>query len=159
MQTPSYVIQALNQMGKERMTKPFHFVSLSVPLLGITPAQINVTGGLVLIPKVAYMDQLIVDGFMLRVNSAGVGAVTTLRIRTTDATPVDIVSFAVAQLTSGAILRPGDTGVTLGAGFCTKLNPGVGLVLIGLDNAGTPAQISATGSFTLDLLPLRLSAR
>lgn len=143
-----YLIAALNKVAGERLSKFWHFVNGSLPVTGITLAQAN--AGYTVIPANVYTEQLIVHSFRLRVNSASVGTANVL-LQTTESTPVVIATFANAQLTSGAILRPGDTGVTLGAGFCAKLNPGVGIQI--------KTSTTATGAFTLDLIPLEFSAR
>lgn len=143
-----YLIAAINKVAGERLSKFWHFVSGNLPVLGLTRAQIE--AGYTVIPANVYTEQLIVHNFKLRVNTASVGT-SNILLQTTESTPVVIATFANAQLTSGAILRPGDTGVTLGAGFCTKLNPGVGLQL--------KASAAGSGSYTIDLIPLEFSAR
>lgn len=151
---PQFLMQALNYNPQERQLMPYQFTGIEIPVLGITPAQVNVANGKVLIPG-GHMQRLVISSFLLRVNSAGVGA-TNLYLRTTESTPVLIATFATAQLTSGALLRPGDTGVTLGAGFCVPLTAGATIVLC---SSATSTPATATGAFTIDLLPLSLSAR
>lgn len=152
MTLPQFVLAALNKNAGEKQNLPFHFVMAALPVYAITPAQVNATAGFSVIPGSLYSQSMLIHSFRLRVNTAGVGAVTDLRLQTTDATPVVVATFAQAQLTSGAVLSPMSTGVTLGAGFCVKLTPGIGLVLIKTGSA-------ATGSFTLDLIPLEMSFR
>lgn len=157
---PAYITAALNKVPNERQSKPFHFVTLETLAPAITPAQINVTGGFVIIPRGSYLsEQLIITGFRLRVNSANAGGAAFLVLATTDATPVVIASFTQASLTSGAVLGSNTTGVVLQAGFATKLTLGTGIVLAGSTSATVLTQANLTGALTVDVIPLSLQAR
>jgi len=139
MLTPQQLIASLNSSDLQRL--PYYANRLDHVALGITPAQVN-AGFYMIFPN--YFQQLVVTHFFMRVNSAGVGAVTTLRLGTDEATPVDIFSIPQANLTTGTLWFPNTANVTLGAGFMNALKAGAGLKLykVGSD---------ATGAFTIDL--------
>lgn len=143
---PTQLIHAIQSTDLER--KPFYSDEIVVPVLGITPAQVNANYYLVL---PSHMLRLTVTGIFIRVNSAAIGALTTLDITTDEATPVNLASVAQANLTSGVKLNEASTNTVLGAGFATTLNQGVG-IRIGKTGA------AATGAFTVDVI-LRLSAK
>lgn len=72
------------------------------------------------------------------VRVADAAGLTTAIFRTTDASPVAILTLAVAQMTNGAILTSdGETGTTIGAGFNAALGLGVGINAIGASASGT----------------------
>lgn len=139
MLTPQQLIASLQSSDLQRM--PYYANRLDHAVMGITPAQLN-TGHYIVFPN--YFQQLIVTDFFLRVNSAGVGAITTLHLGTDESTPVDIFSIPQASLTTGTLWIPNTANVTLGAGFMVALKAGVGLKLYKVGSA-------ATGAFTLDL--------
>lgn len=139
---PQFLINAMNVNSGERSVKPFTFSTLTGIVTGITLAQAN--AGIMLVAPGYPSIQAMVFELWLRVNSASVGNANNILIQTTDPTPVVIATFANAQLTSGAKLTSTSTGVTLGAGFLAKLNPGIG---IQLKTSGG----DATGAFTLDV--------
>ncbi len=136
---PQFLQTALNAVAGESPLMPFHFELVNQLKTGLTLAQVN--AGFTLIPNI-YSNKLIVTNFALRINSAAVGT-GNLLLQTTETTPVVIATFANAQLSSGAFLRPGDTGVTLGAGFWAKLSQGVGIQL--------KTSAISTGAFTVDI--------
>lgn len=144
--TPTQFIHAIQSTDLER--KPFYADEMVVPVLGITPAQVN-AGYYLMLP--VHMLKLTVTGIFLRVNSAGIGAVTSLDIATDEATPVNIASVVQANLGSGVRLNEASTNTVLGAGFAVTLNQGVG---IKVGKTGS----NATGAFTLDVI-LRLTAK
>lgn len=139
MLTPQQLIASLNSADLQRL--PYYANRLDHVVLGITPAQVN-AGHYIVFPN--YFQQLVPTSFFMRVNSAGVGALTTLRLGTDEATPVDIFTVAQANLTSGSLWMPNSANLTLGAGFLNALKGGAGIKLykVGSD---------ATGAFTIDL--------
>lgn len=111
----------------------------------VTLAEIN--AGKVIIPGTAGK-QLLVTNFVERVNGAFTTGTSVDLI--SDATSVNVESSAQAQLTNGAVLVPGSTGVTLGAGFGVLLPAGEGLKVAktGSNFAGG-TDIKFTVSYTL----------
>lgn len=140
MMTPNQLLQSLQSSDLQKL--PYYANRLDHVVLGITPAQLN-AGHYIIFPNHGL--QLIMTSFFMRVNSAGVGALTTLRLGSDEATPTDIFSIPQANLTSGSLWIPDSANLTLGAGFLTPLPAGVGVKLY---KAGS----SATGAFTLDLM-------
>lgn len=101
----------------------------------ITLAQIN--AGKTVFPSIPGL-QLKILNFCLK--STGAFAVLdSILFQDLADTPVVIATFAQAQLTNGAILLPGSTGVTLGAGFTGNCTLGKGLQIIKSGTAGTTA--------------------
>lgn len=97
-------------------------------------AESNAAGGKIIIPGVVGKTITVLD-FTCVVT----GAYTTntaLLLEDSNGTPVVAGTLAQAQLTNGAVLQPGATGVTLGAGFGVPLTSGKGLVVA---NSGTAA--------------------
>lgn len=139
MLTPVQLIHSLQGTDLQRL--PYYANRLDHPVLGITPAQVN-AGHYIVFPN--HFQQLVPVSFFMRVNSAGVGAITTLRLGTDEATPVDIFSIPQANLTTGTLWTPTSANLTLGAGFLNALKAGAGIKLykVGSD---------ATGAFTIDL--------
>ena len=91
-----------------------------------TLAQVNAGFNIPGLPSSGTIKYRVV-GFHLDVNGAWATG-TTINLSDRAATPVDVATFAQAQLTDGAFLRPGDTGVTLAAAFVTAdLTGGQGL--------------------------------
>lgn len=141
MSTPAYILQA--NTNKDSQPKNYHELIHVTVAKGITPAQLN--AGYNVINNPGPGAQIRPVGFLLIVNSASVGALTDIRISSLEATPTDIVTWAQANLTSGAKLAPADANSSLGAGFGAAIAAGYG---IQLRKTGS----SATGAFTLDLI-------
>lgn len=137
--TPQQIIHSLQSSDLQRL--PFYANRLDHVIMGITPAQLN-AGYYIIFPN--HHHQLAVTDFFFRVNSAGVGALTTLRLGTDESTPTDVFSIPQVNLTSGSLWVPTSANLTLGAGFLAYQAAGVGLKLY---KAGS----DATGAFTLDL--------
>lgn len=129
---------------------PYYADAMEFAVLGITPAQVN-AGYYLVLPQ--HMLRLVVTGIFLRVNSAAIGALTTLEIRTDEATPVVIASAAQANLGSGVRLNEASTNTVLGAGFATALQQGAGIKI-----AKGTGDADATGAFTVDVI-LRMTAK
>jgi len=101
----------------------------------VTLAQVN--AGLEIIPARAGNQIQIIN---FKVKSTGAwAALTSILIQDTADTPVVVATLAQAQLTDGAILVPGSTGVTLGAGFYGPLTRGKALKVVKDGSAGTTA--------------------
>lgn len=141
---PTQIIQAM--ADKPSMAFNYHGTVLAVTKKGLVAADLTLTGYRLVGDTLANFG-LVPIGFLLVVNSAGVGAVTDLRLSTGDATPVDIATIAQANLTSGSKHVPEGAATTLGAGFLAAGTPGKGLVLRRTGSA-------ATGAFTLDITVL-----
>ena len=89
----------------------------------ITLAELNT--GKVLVPGHNGVQYRVV-GFVVN-PIAAVAAATDVRIGDDAGTPIVAATLAQAQLTAGANLRPGDTGVTLGDGYWYALTVGKGI--------------------------------
>lgn len=110
-------------------------IVLATDPLTVTLAQIN--AGKELIPARAGNAIQIIN---FTVKSTGAwAALTSILIQDTADTPVVVATLAQAQLTDGAILIPGATGVTLGAGFYGTLTRGKALKAIKSGSDGTTA--------------------
>lgn len=75
-----------------------------------------------------------VQDFMLQVSGAFSGA-TAINIVDTATSAVTVASIAIDALTDGAIIVPGTSGVTLGAGFGAALTAAKGLKIISSSSA------------------------
>lgn len=139
--TPMQLLSALKG-GTDIQKLPYYAARLDWERLAITPTQIN-TGEYIINP--GHYQRLVPTWFFLRVNSASIGALTTLVVGTDEATPVVIFSIPQANLTSGTMWIPGSTNLTLGAGFATALTQGCGIKIY---KTGS----DATGAFTVDLI-------
>jgi hypothetical protein len=144
----SIVLVKMANQGKESMVLDFQQQVYCCVLNGITPAQLNGIAPLTVFPLInaGHTRQLRLINYRIVVNGADVGGSTDIRISTTDATPVDLVTVVVAGLTNGSrISGTTSTNVTYGAKFANKLNQGAG---INLRKTGA----TATGAFTIDIL-------
>ncbi len=101
----------------------------------VTLAEIN--AGKVIFPAMPNV-QLKITNFCVK-STGAFAALTSILIQDTADTPVVVATLAQAQLTDGAILIPGSTGVTLGAGFSGNLTLGKGLQIIKSGSNGTTA--------------------
>lgn len=101
-----------------------------------TLAQIN--AGLVLIPGTAGK-KITVVSYVARVTGAFATG-TAVILESTNASPVLITTLAEAGLTNGAVLVPGSSNTTLGAGFAVPLGTADGVQVV---NSGT-AQTGGT---------------
>lgn len=109
----------------------------------VTLAEIN--AGKIIVPAVAGVTLTPVF-FIARV--AGTFAVgTSVELEDTNGTPVVVASLAVAQLSNGAVLFPGETGVTLGAGFGVGLTAGKGLAVTATGTHTTATSITFTVAY------------
>lgn len=128
--------------GREQQVLSFQQKAFVAVVNGITLAQLN-AGFNILQP--VHGRQLRVLNYRIVVNSATIAAVTDIRLGSTDATPVVIVTIAQAGLTSGARFSAmSTTNTTHGVGLAAKLGSGVGIKLY---KTGS----DATGAFTIDL--------
>jgi len=143
---PVNLIHAVNSSDLER--KPFYGQTTTFAFMGITTAQLN-AGRYLILPT--HMLRLKVLNVFLRVNTAAVDLVTTVNLSTDEATPVDIASWAQANLTSGAKFDTQVSTTVLGAGFAVALQQGAGILL---KKVGT----AATNAFTIDVI-LTLTAQ
>ena len=75
-------------------------------------------------------------GIFLKVTGS-FSSLTDIRLSDNAASPVDIVTFAQAQLTNGTAFGLTSTGVTIGAGFGVKLTAGKGVNIRQTGSAGT----------------------
>ena len=142
--TPTQVIQAMADKGLTNFN--YHGNAMAVTKKGLVAADLTDAGYKLIADMVANFS-IVPIGFLVVINTDAVGGVTTLRLSTTDATPVDIATFAVADLTAGSKHVPETANVTLGAGFLAAGNPGRGIVLRKVGSA-------ASGTFTLDITVL-----
>lgn len=141
MIVPLQLIGAMCDKGTTNFN--YHGNLMAVTKKGLVAADLTTTGFSLIADMVANFS-LVPVGFLFVVNSAAITGLTTLRLSTSDATPVDIATLAVADLTSGSKHGPTTTNVTLGAGFLAAGNPGKGLVVRRVGSA-------AAGAFTLDV--------
>ena len=112
-------------------------VNVTVPL-----ASIN--AGLTLIPGVAGKKILVSD---ITARVAGSFTTTTsVDLQSTNASPVKISVMAVAALTSGSVLKPGDSNVSRAAGYAAPLGTGDGVAVA---NVGTAAAGGTSITYTL----------
>jgi hypothetical protein len=142
MNIPTQLIQAMVDKGFTNFN--YHGNMMAVTKKGLVAADLTTTG-YVLIGDMLANFGIVPVGFMFVVNSAAITGLTTLRLSTSDATPVDIATLAVADLTSGSKHVAATANVTLGAGFLAPGNPGKGLVVRRVGSA-------AAGAFTLDVV-------
>lgn len=110
----------------------------------LTPAQIN--AGFTLIAP-GHEAQLRFLGGTLIIGAAALTGVTLLRIVTTDATPVVLAQFAVADLTANAKYGTNSVQFVLGAGALAALGRGVG---VRVDKTGGAAAGATTATFLLE---------
>lgn len=141
MIVPLQLISAMCDKGTTNFN--YHGNMMAVTKKGLVAADLTTTGFQLIADMVANFS-LVPVGFLFVVNSAAITGLTTLRLSTSDATPVDIATLAVADLTSGSKHDPVTANVTLGAGFLAAGNPGKGLVLRRVGSA-------AAGAFTLNV--------
>jgi len=92
----------------------------------LTVAEVN--AGYQIIPGSAGKAVIIHDA-SLRAVGGNVGAVTTIDVQSTHATPVVACTFAQAQLTENTLLRVPVTGTAMGAGWNAELGSGAGVQL------------------------------
>lgn len=106
-----------------------------------TLAQIN--AGLVLVPAVAGQAITVTD-----ITERVVGAFTTTTSVDVQSgtTAVKVSVAAVAGLTNGAVLKPGDANITRGVGYATPLPTGEGLAIA---NTGTAAAGGTSIQYTV----------
>ncbi|MCK9324146.1 MAG: hypothetical protein M0P69_01480 [Bacteroidales bacterium] len=123
-----------------------NLVTESDPNITARTVYVNVTlaelkAGKTLLAAAADKDIVITD-----INVTCNGAFTTLTsadIQAAGDTPTEIFSMAQAQMTDGAILFKGETGVTLGAGFNARTSTAINIVNTGTDaEGGTSLDIS-----------------
>lgn len=140
-----------NQLLRVFIQAPFSAVDAAlsnrsqIQTVVATLAQIN--AGTVLIPGVAGQ-AITVSSVTARVNG-NFATGTSVELESTNASPVAVITYAEAGLTTGAVLLPSDTHSTLGAGFGVALGSGDGLKVI---NNGT-AQTGGTNiTFTINFV-------
>jgi len=141
MIVPTQLIQAMVDKGFTNFN--YHGNMMAVTKKGLVAADLT-DAGYKLIGDMIANFSIVPVGFFAVVNTAAITGLTTLRLSTGDATPVDIATFAVADLTSGSKHVPETANVVLGTGFLAAGNPGKGLVLRKVGSA-------AAGAFTLDI--------
>lgn len=110
-------------------------VAYAIDPVTVTLAEVN--AGKTIIPA-RVGNQLHILNFTVK-STGAFAALTSILIQDTADTPIVVATLAQAQLTDGAILFPGETGVTLGAGFYSALTRGKGLQVIKSGSAGTTA--------------------
>lgn len=103
----------------------------------ITVALADINAGKIIIPEYKNAKLQILD-FTLKC-TGNMGGLTNILIQDTNSSPVVYATIAVAGLTDGAILRPGSTNVTMGAGSYGYLTKAKGLRLIKDGSNGTTA--------------------
>lgn len=109
----------------------------------VTLAEVNAGKTLV---SVATGKKAVVTNFIARSNGA-FGALTSINLKVGS---VSVAALAQAQLTNGAVLFPGETGVTLGAGFGIAGGDGDDITVDKTGSAGTGAtDIKFTVSYYL----------
>lgn len=97
----------------------------------LTIAQIN--AGVVAVPGRADA-QPVVDDFKMIARGGAVGAVTTIDIQTTEASPTTVATCAQANLTQDAVLRAGATGTVItNVGEQLALGTGLRVIKAGSD--------------------------
>lgn len=111
-------------------------ILLSTGCRTFTLAEIN--AGTAVIPAIPGQRIQVVN-FMLETKGANMAGLTALVLQSTDATPVNVASVALAALTQDAVIFPHTTNVTLGAGFEGALNAGAGLQIAKTGSNGTGA--------------------
>lgn len=90
-----------------------------------------------------------IQGFSVQVSSTTAwtdSTATDVRIRDAGGTPITFATIAKAQITSGAILTLGSTGVTLGAGFLLNSGGAAATAIVALGTASGTAANFAAGS-------------
>lgn len=110
-------------------------VVLATEPITCTLAEVN--AGKIIIPEYKNAKLQILD-FILKSTGAW-AALDNIVIQDTNSSPVVYATLAQAQLTDGAILFPGETGVTMGAGSYGYLTKGKGLKIIKDGSNGTTA--------------------
>lgn len=123
--------------------KPLDPISETV-VATVTLAQLN--AGYELVP--ASMQSYRVTDFKVIVNGGAMAALTSVEIESSADTPVVVASFAQAQMTEDAVLVPGASGVTLGAGFAAGLGLDKAINITVTGDPGTTA-VSLTVILTL----------
>lgn len=107
--------------------------TVKTAIVTATLAQIN--AGLVMIPGVTGKAITILN-IAERVSGA-FASNTSVDVQSTNATPVKVAVAPVAGLTNGAVIVPGMSSLTLGAGFALALGTGDGLKVVNTGGAAT----------------------
>jgi len=139
---PNQLIQAM--IDKPMPAFHYHGQVLAVYKKGLVAADLTDAGLKLVAPMVANFS-LVPIGFLVVVISAAITGLTDLRISTTASTPVDVLTIAQANLTSGSKHDPQGANSVLGAGFLAPGAAGGGLILRKTGGA-------AAGAFTLDVM-------
>lgn len=79
---------------------------------------------------------ILITGYQAKV-SGNFASTTAVLVEDTSGSPVVVATNAVAALTNGAILQPGTSDVTMGAGYLAALAAGEGVVVANSGSAAT----------------------
>lgn len=119
-------------------------VSPALKTVNVTATLAQINAGLTLIPGAPGRAITVTD-----ITERVVGAFTTttsVDLQSTNATPVKVSVAAVAALTNGAVLKPGDANVSRAAGYAVPLGSGDGLAVA---NVGTAAAGGTSIQYTI----------
>lgn len=111
----------------------------------VTLAEIN--AGKTILAGVTGKTITVLD-FAAKVNGTFI-TTTTVDLEDTNGTPVVISALAVANLTDGNVIKPGDTGSAEGAGYLGALTLGAGLAVT---NTGSAAAGGTDITFLVEYL-------
>ena len=130
IETPGYSIaQTISDIAGLQAALTDRIINVSNT---VTLAEVNAGKTLVSVPT---GKKAIVTGFSARCNGS-FGALTSINLKVGSAS---VAALAQAQLTSGAILFPGETGVTLGAAFGIAGGDGDDITVDKTGSTGTTA--------------------